>query len=150
YGKGTVTAGSALLMVFSMVIAQSLVARTFGTYTLQLFDIGPQSNLVPVLGVGLLIFTYIVNISGNKFIQTFTTVNSLLKIAGLVVFSLVALLAKNFSFIGLFSGPNPDQLAPSFLAAIALSILSFKDFTTITNYGGEIIEPKKNIGREIT
>src|SRR5699024_4998040 len=55
-----------LLMVFSMVIAQSLVARTFGTYTLQLFDIGPQSNLVPVLGVGLLIFTYIVNISEKK------------------------------------------------------------------------------------
>src|SRR5690625_5664458 len=70
YVKGTVTSGSALLMVFSMVIAQSLVARTFGTYTLQLFDIGPQSNLVPVLGVGLLIFTYIVNISGNKFIRS--------------------------------------------------------------------------------
>src|SRR5690625_2116965 len=150
YGKGTVTAGSALLMVFSMVIAQSLVARTFGTYTLQLFDIGPQSNLVPVLGVGLLIFTYIVNISGNKFIQTFTTGISLLKIAGLVVFSLVALWATNFSVKGVFSGPIPDQVAPSFMAAIALSLLSFKGFTTITNYGSEIIEPKKNIGRAIT
>src|SRR5699024_3286680 len=43
-----------------------------------------------------------------------------------------------------------DQVAPSFMAAIALSLLSFKGFTTITNYGSEIIEPKKNIGRAIT
>ncbi len=39
YGKGTMTAACALLMYFSMVINESLVARTFGTYTLQLFDI---------------------------------------------------------------------------------------------------------------
>src|SRR6056297_3598326 len=37
YGKSTVTAGSALLMAFAMVINQSLVARTFGSYTMQLF-----------------------------------------------------------------------------------------------------------------
>ncbi len=36
YGKGTATAGFALLMYFSMVINESLVARTFGTYFLQL------------------------------------------------------------------------------------------------------------------
>src|SRR5699024_12831354 len=95
YGKGTVTAGSALLMVFSMVIAQSLVARTFGTYTLQLFVIGLQSNLVSVLGVGLLIFTYIVNISGNKFIKTFTTVISFIKIAAVVFISMCYLWSRN-------------------------------------------------------
>ncbi len=37
YGKGTMTAACALLMYFSMVINESLVARTFGTSTLQLF-----------------------------------------------------------------------------------------------------------------
>ena len=34
YGKGTVAAGMSLLMYFSMVINESLVARTFGAYTL--------------------------------------------------------------------------------------------------------------------
>ena len=33
YGKGTITAACGLLMYFSMVINESLVARTFGTYT---------------------------------------------------------------------------------------------------------------------
>lgn len=54
YGEGTVTAGFALLIYFSMVINESLVAHTFGTYTLQLFDVDDNSWLVPVLGVGVL------------------------------------------------------------------------------------------------
>lgn len=33
YGPGVMTAGMSLLMYFSMVINESLVARTFGTYT---------------------------------------------------------------------------------------------------------------------
>ena len=49
YGKGTMTGACALLMYFSMVINESLVARTFGTYTLQLFDAGSDGWLVPVL-----------------------------------------------------------------------------------------------------
>ena len=39
YGRGTITAAGALLMYFSMVINESLVARTFGSYTLQLFSV---------------------------------------------------------------------------------------------------------------
>jgi len=51
YGPGTVAAGAALLMALSMVIAESLVARTFATYVLRPFDItgGP---LVPARAVG--------------------------------------------------------------------------------------------------
>jgi amino acid transporter len=78
YGKGTITASASLLMALSMVINQSLVARTFGTYTLQLFNVGPGSFLVPMLGVGLLIFAFVINLSGNKLIQTFTSIMSLL------------------------------------------------------------------------
>lgn len=149
YGKGTIAVACSLLMAFSMVIAQSLVARTFGTYTLQLFDIGPESYLVPVLGVGLLIFTYIVNVSSNSFIQTFTSIVSLVKILGLIIFSIAALWATNFAFES-FTGPVPDQPVLSVVAAIALSLLSFKGFTTITNNGSEIVNPHKNVGRAIT
>lgn len=148
YGKGTITASASLLMAFSMIIAQSLVARTFGTYTLQLFDVGPGSSLVPVLGVGLLIFTFLVNISGNRFIQTFTSIVSLIKIIGIALFTLAALKVSNFSFDGI-AGSVPDQAATGFIASMALSLLSFKGFTTITNNGSEIVNPHKNIGRAI-
>ncbi len=36
-----------------------------------------------------------------------------------------------------------------FLAAVALSILAYKGFTTITNSGGEIVDPHRNTGRAI-
>ncbi|WP_153464211.1 APC family permease [Halobacillus sp. SY10] len=150
YGKGTLTASAAMLMAVSMVINQSLVARTFGTYTLQIFNIDEGSFLVPVLGVGLLLFAFIVNISGNSFIQTFTSIISLLKIIGLVVFAMGGLWVAGFSVVPAGGGSGtPDSTVASMIAAIALTILSFKGFTTITNSGSEIVNPKKNIGRAI-
>jgi amino acid transporter len=43
YGRTLPTAFHALLMYFSMVIAESFLARTFGSYTLQLFEIDDSS-----------------------------------------------------------------------------------------------------------
>ncbi|SFJ86868.1 amino acid/polyamine/organocation transporter, APC superfamily (TC 2.A.3) [Halobacillus dabanensis] len=150
YGKGTLTASAAMLMAVSMVINQSLVARTFGTYTLQIFNVDEGSFLVPVLGVGLLLFAFIVNISGNSFIQTFTSVISLLKIIGLVVFAMGGLWVVGFSVAPAEGGSGtPESTVASMIAAIALTILSFKGFTTITNSGSEIVKPKKNVGRAI-
>lgn len=151
YGKGTLTASAALLMAFSMVINQSLVARTFGTYTLQLFDINQMSFLVPLLGVGLLAFAFLVNISGNSFIQTFTSIASLVKIVGLAVFAIGGLWIAGFTFEPAPGGGNPpDPSIVSYIAAVALTILAFKGFTTITNSGSEIVKPEKNVGRAIT
>ena len=36
-----------------------------------------------------------------------------------------------------------------FLAGVTLCILAYKGFTTITNHGGDLKNPKRNIGRSI-
>ncbi|MCZ0703542.1 amino acid transporter [Natronobacillus azotifigens] len=150
YGKGTATGGAALLMAVSMVINQSLIARTFGTYTLQLFGVGPDTFIVPILGVGLIIFAFLINLTGNKLIQTFTSIVSILKIAGISIFALAALWVSRFSFDGVLSGDIPEQNAlGGFIASLALTILAFKGFTTITNNGSEIVKPHKNVSRAI-
>ena len=148
YGKTVVTGACALLMYFSMVINESLVARTFGTYTLQLFNVGENSWMVPVLGVGLLIFAFFINILSNKFIQSFSFVMAFVKIGGLILLAGGGLWAAGFSFQSVSlapSGTNPG----SFLGAMALALLGYKGFTTITNSGGEIKKPHKNVGRAI-
>lgn len=151
YGKSTITASAALLMALSMVINESLVARTFGSYTLQLFEIENEAVWVPVLGVALLIAAFVINISGNKLIGRSAQIMSFIKIAGIVIFALGALWAVDFSIDGLTpnSSENTEYSAASFIGAIALSILAYKGFTTITNSGDEITEPKKNVGRSI-
>jgi amino acid transporter len=148
YGKTTMTGACALLMYFSMVINESLVARTFGTYTLQLFDVGPGSWLVPALGVGLLFFAFIINILSNKFIQSFAFFMAFIKIAGLVLLAGGGLYASGFNFESISVSPSETTFS-GFLAAVALGILAYKGFTTITNSGGEIKEPHKNVGRAI-
>lgn len=147
YGKGTMTAATALLMYFSMVINESLVARTFGTYTLQLFDIEANSILVPLLGVGLLAFAFFVNILSNKFIQSFSFFMAFIKIGGIVIFALGGMWAAGLSLPA--RPASPDAGVGSFLGAVALAILAFKGFTTITNSGEEIRSPHRNVGRAI-
>lgn len=148
YGKSTMTGACALLMYFSMVINESLVARTFGTYTLQLFNADGRDWLVPALGVGLLLFAFLVNILGNRFIQSFSFVMAFLKIGGIAVFGVVGLWVSGFTFESVSIAPEKTS-AGGFLGAVALAILAYKGFTTITNSGGEIVEPHKNVGRAI-
>jgi amino acid transporter len=148
YGRTVMTGACALLMYFSMVINESLVARTFGTYTLQLFDLTGMDWLVPALGVALLAFAFVVNILGNQFIQTFSFFMAFLKIGGIAVFAVAGLWASGLSFESV--GLVPQETGPgSFLGAVALAILAYKGFTTITNSGSEIENPHKNVGRAI-
>lgn len=149
YGKSTFTAFAALLMAFSMVINESLVARTFGTYTLQLFDVGENSFWVPVLGVGLIVLAFIVNISGNKVIEKSQFTMAILKVVGLAVLAIGGLWASGFALEKTVPASIPDKSVASFIAALALTILAYKGFTTITNSGDEIKKPHKNVGRAI-
>jgi len=149
FGKSTFTAFAALLMAFSMIINESLVARTFGTYTLQLFDAPDNSFWVPALGVGLIVLAFIVNISGNKFIERSSFTMAILKVAGLAVLALGGLWASGFAFENTVPSAVPDKPVFSFIGALALTILAYKGFTTITNSGDEIKKPHKNVGRAI-
>ena len=146
YGRGTITGASAILMALSMVINESLVARTFGTYTLQLFDIPATSFLVPTLGVGLIIFAFFVNISGNRSVGLFSLIMAAAKVVGIALFALASLWAAG----GIFPPPDPSGVSETkfvgFVAALALAILAYKGFTTITNSGSELVDPHKNLG----
>ncbi|MFP4282207.1 MAG: APC family permease [Verrucomicrobiota bacterium] len=148
YGKSLMTGALALLMYFSMIINESLVARTFGTYTLQLFDAEQADWLVPALGVGLLIFAFALNLLKNRYIETFSFFSAFVKIAGLVILAAGGLWASGLEFESVDVVPRETGVA-GFLGAVALGILGYKGFTTITNSGEELKEPKKNVGRAI-
>ncbi|WP_168012072.1 APC family permease [Halomonas salinarum] len=148
YGPTLPTAFHALLMYFSMVIAQSFLARTFGSYTLELFDGGNRSLLVPLLGVGLLIAAFLINLSANKMIQGVASVLGVIKIGGIILFGVVGMLVADA--IGIRTTTEaPAPSVSGFLGATALGILAFKGFTTITNSGAEIQNPHRNVGRAI-
>jgi len=152
YGTTTITGAAALMMAITMVISESLVARTFGSYTLQLFNVNSSAFWQPALGVGLLIVAYIINISGNKVIGRSAQVMAVLKIAGIAVFAAGGLWAANIALSDLLPKATElqDHSIVEYVAALALTILAYKGFTTITNSGDEIKEPHKNVGRAIT
>ncbi len=148
YGSTVTTAFHALLMYFSMVIAQSFLARTFGSYTLQLFGIDDSSLLVPTLGVGLLLVAFLINLAANRMIEGVASVLGFIKIGGIVLFGVVGVIVADKVEVN-FSTAVPDASIVGFLGATALGILAFKGFTTITNSGSELKDPHRNVGRAI-
>lgn len=149
YGKGTITASAALLMAFSMILNESLVARTFGSYTMQLFESSEDSVWVPALAVALLVTAFIINILGNKVIGRTAMTTAAIKIGGILIFAIGALWAADFAVGSALPSTAPTNKFTDYVASLALSILAYKGFTTITNSGGEIVNPKKNIGKAI-
>lgn len=148
YGPTLPTAFHALLMYFSMVIAQSFLARTFGSYTLELFDVEDRSLLVPALGVALLISAFLINLSANKWIQGVASVLGFIKVGGIILFGVVGVIIADS--VGMeASASAPEGSLSGFLGATALGILAFKGFTTITNSGSEVQDPHRNVGRAI-
>jgi len=151
YGPGTTTGVFSLLMFVSMVVSESLVAGTFGAYTLRLF---PErfSGYASILGILLLVAAYIVNILGNKVIGATATFTAIIKVAGIALLAIAGLAVSGFADITGNYIPQNTEALPSglgFVAALALAILAYKGFTTITNQGGDIKNPHKNLGRSI-
>lgn len=125
-----------------MIIMESLVARTFGTYTPRAFDGDPDSFLVLALGIGLIVFAYLENVSGSRSVGLLSVVMALLKVGGIVLFGAAGLWVSGISF----ETTGGDLGAGGFLASVALSVLAFKGFTTITNSGAEITAPRRRPG----
>ncbi len=147
YGPGAIAAAAALLMALSMVISESLVARTFATYVLRPFDI-TSGPLVPILAVGVILFAFAVNIAGSRSVGALSLVMAAVKIGGIALFGIAALWSSGFQF-STASETAAGFDAVGFIASVALAILAFKGFTTITNSGGEITDPHRNVGRTI-
>jgi amino acid transporter len=149
YGGSLSTAFNALLMYFSMVVAQSFLARTFGSYTMQLFDSRAQGIWVPALGVGILLIAFLINLSSNAFIEGFASFLGFLKIGGILIFGVVGIWIADKIAVDFTQMATPDTALTGFLGATALGILAFKGFTTITNSGSELKNPHRNVSRAI-
>lgn len=148
YGKSVVAAWGALLMFFSMIINESLVARTFGNYFVQIKWINLDESSIPWLGLGLVVFAFLANILSNKWIETFSFIMAAIKAIGLIALAFGGLYASGIKLTALSAAPLGTSPL-NFIGSIAIGVLAFKGFTTITNSGGEIKNPHRNIGRAI-
>ncbi|MDZ4267920.1 MAG: APC family permease [Mycobacterium sp.] len=152
YGPG-VTAGTfSLFMYVSMVLAESLLARTFGTYLLQPFGMQGSTVWVAVLAVAAIAGATAVNLVGNQVVETSATATAVVKLVGIAVLAVAGIAATGVSaFSRLFADDRtpPDHGWFGLLAGTALCILAYKGFTTITNQGEDVRDPRRNIARSI-
>jgi amino acid transporter len=145
YGVGTVAAGFTVAMYLSMVLNESLVARTFGTYVLELFGVDAPGLLVPALGALLLVAAFFANSGSNRAFEAGENVMTVVKVVGLVIFAGACLLVADFPE----TEQSIDTSASAFIGGVALAVLAYKGFTTITTTGDEMEDPERNVGRSM-
>ena len=133
----------------SMVINEALVARTLGSYLLQVVDLEPVSFWVPAFAVALLVAAFGVNVAGNRAMLAAQRAMAAVKIVGLGAFAVAGLWFASAAEFTSGAGGEYTASPEGFLAAVALAILAYKGFTTITNSGGEVVDPHRNTGRAI-
>lgn len=150
YGAGVAAGSFSLFMYVSMVVAESLLARTFGTYLLRPFGLQGSVVLVPLLGISAIVATAIVNLVGNRLVEGSATTTAILKILGIALLAVAGLIGAVVSGDGFFAQGSGDQVdVMGLLAGTTLCVLAYKGFTTITNQGDDIQDPKRNIARSI-
>ncbi|RQM34347.1 APC family permease [Rhodococcus ruber] len=154
YGPGVVAGSFSLFMYVSMILAESLLARTFSTCLLRPFGMQGSAVWVPVLAVVAIAAATVVNLVGNRWVEGSATVTAAIKIVGIAALAVAGIAATGVSaFSRLVTGgadaTPPDSGLLGFLAGIALCILAYKGFTTITNQGDDLRDPQRNIARSI-
>ncbi|MBP2215033.1 APC family permease [Arthrobacter sp. CAN_C5] len=153
YGPGVVAGSFSLFMYVSMVLAESLLGRTFATYLLRPFGMQDSTLWVPVLAVIAIAGAAIVNLVGNTMVERSATITAAIKIVGIAVLAVAGILTAGISSLGkLFTSADrtpPETGLLGFLGAVTLCILAYKGFTTITNQGADLRDPTRNIKRSI-
>jgi len=153
YGPGVVAGTFSLFMYVSMILAESLLGRTFATYLLRPFGLQGSPVWVAVLAVAAVAGAALVNLVGNRWVEGSATVTAGIKIAGIAILAAAGIIAAGAGSLGrlLTAGERtpPEQGWVGFLAGVTLCILAYKGFTTITNQGADLRDPKRNIGRSI-
>jgi len=151
YGPGVVAGSFSLFMYVSMVVAESLLARTFGTYLLRPFGLQDSVVLVPLLGIVAIAAAAVVNLVGNQLVERSALVTAVLKIVGIAVLAAAGLIGAAATGAGFFSrSSDSGDGVLGVVAAVALCVLAYKGFTTITNQGDDLKDAKRNIARSIT
>lgn len=89
-----------------------------------------------------------INLSGNRLIQSVASFIGILKIGGILIFGLVGVWIADSLAVDISTTGETGAIG-NFLGATALGILAFKGFTTITNSGSEVKDPTRNVGRAI-
>jgi len=96
----------------------------------------------------LIVIAFIINISGNRLVGSVSFFMAIIKVIGIAALAIAGFIAaKDLDVVAAPSSAEPSVVG--FIAALALGVLAFKGFTTITNSGSEIIDPHRNVGRAI-
>ena len=138
FGGGIVSGGFNLLLWIGYIFALALYARAFASYAVT-FVPNPIGWLLYVFMNGIIILFVLINIIGAKAVGRSEVLIVGIKLAILVIFSIVGLVFVNPSLLETADWPGSSSI----LFATGVLFLGYEGFGLITNTAEDMEEPKK-------
>ncbi len=136
FGVNIFSGAMGVLFYFAQLIALAAVAKSFGTYSSELFF--GNENYTNIFGVGIVLVFMIINLLGAYFVAKSENIIVIIKLVILLSFTLAALLHINPQYLELSKAPPFINV----LFAIALTFFAYQGFSVITNTIEDMKNPK--------
>ncbi len=145
FGSNILSGGLNILLWIGYVFALALYARAFGGYALTFMPKGTSSLWINIGGTIIVVLFTFVEFIGAKAVAAFESVNEVIKIAVLALFSIIGYFSVKPEMLTTALWPQNSNI----LFAAALIFIAYEGFGLITNTVEDLNNPKKTLPRAL-
>jgi len=143
YGEGVFSGSLGILFYFAQLVALAAVAKSFGTYAATYISSDVTSFYVNLFAIAIILFFVIINLVGATLVAKTENIIVIIKLAALIIFTLVALFFIQPSNLAIDKAPGVVNV----FYALGLTFFAFQGFSVITNNIEDMQDPKQTMLR---
>ncbi len=137
FGKNIFSGTIGVTFYLSQLIALAAVAKSFGTYSATFMAHG-DLIWINIFAIGIIVLFTIINLIGASFVAKSENIIVIIKLAVLLLFSLIALFTIKPELLGVKDMPSINNM----FFAIGITFFAYQGFSVITNTVEDMKNPK--------
>ena len=146
FGVGLFSGAIGIMLYISALVALALIAKTFGSYAVTLFNAGKDSHLwVNGFANGIIILFVLINLRGAGSVARWEKPIVAIKVLVLIGFAVVGLVFSRPELLSPALYPDAKMV----MYSLAITFFAFEGFRVITNAAEDMPDPARTLPRAI-
>ena len=146
FGVGLFSGAIGIMLYISALVALALIAKTFGSYAVTLFNAGKDSHLwVNGFANGIIILFVLINLRGAGSVARWEKPIVAIKVLVLIGFAVVGLIFSRPELLSPALYPDAKMV----MYSLAITFFAFEGFRVITNAAEDMPDPARTLPRAI-
>ncbi len=143
YGIGVFTGSMSIMLYIAAVVSLSLIAKTFGNYTVLLLPGTPSPFWHHLFSIGIVVLFVLINLKGAKDVAVWEKMTVAIKFFVLALLSVTGIIFLKPSLL------SPSYYPPTtdIFFSLAITFFAYEGFRVITNAAEDMPNPEKTLPR---